>query len=133
MKDNAKDFSADSDHTLYYSYVYRNEKLPVNADNRTTVNADNRTTVNADNRTTVNADNRTTVNADNRTTINADNRLFGNLSLFFDQLLRFKNIETEWNVSGFSKKVEGSEEVILESLKNIGEVIQIESPPEKGG
>ena len=106
VKDNSKESTEDGDHTLYYSYVYKNEKLPVNADNRITVNPDNRTTVNADNRTTVNADNRTTVNADNRTTVNADNRLFGAVNVFFEQLLRFKNIETAWNVSGFSKKID---------------------------
>ena len=111
VKDNSTESSADSDHTLYYSYVYKNEKLPVNADNRTTVNADNRTTVNADNRLPV--------NADNRTTVNADNRLFGAVNIFFEQLLRFKNIETAWNVSGFSKKIDKSGEN-SETLENIG-------------
>lgn len=109
VKDNAKDSSKGSDHTSYYSYVYKNEKVPVNADNRVPVNADNRVPV------------------------NADNRLFGNLSLFFDQLLRFKNIEAQWNVSGFSKKVEGSQQMIMESLEKTGEIIQIKSPPENDG
>lgn len=118
------------DEVAYLSYIYNNEKLfvkgfetadeiqtgetrttvnaenrtTVNAENRTTVNAENRTTVNAENRTPVNAENRTTVNAENRTTVNAENRMFSNLGLFFSELFRFKNIETRWNISGFSKR-----------------------------
>ncbi len=123
----------DDEQVSYLSYIYKNEKIfvnelnqtdgkisdddetritvnaenrtTVNAENRTTVNAENRTTVNAENRTTVNAENRTPVNAENRTTVNAENRMFSNLNLFFQELFRFKNVETKWNISGFSKRL----------------------------
>ena len=49
-------------------------KMPVNVDNKTLVNVDNKMPVNVDNKTPVNVDNKTPVNVDNKTPVNVDNK-----------------------------------------------------------
>jgi hypothetical protein len=115
----------------YYSYVYKNNKLPVNGDQETSGNGNGRTPEDAEHRTPEDAEHRTPEDPEHRfssengghktpedpehrtpedpehrTPEDAEQRMFGTLSLFFSQLLRFKNTESEWNISGFTKAPE---------------------------
>lgn len=101
---------------VYRPYVYKTEKwVPEPSDGSDTDGSDAETRV-PDNPKTRVPDNPKTRVPDNPKTRVPDNpktrvpdnpktRMFGSLASYFDQLFAFKNIRTDWNISGFTKDV----------------------------
>lgn len=107
---------------VYYSYTYKDDSN-FEVDRIPESGAD-RVPENASHRIPENGSDRIPENGSDRIPENGTDRMFGELGIFLREFMKYKNIQTPWNLSGFTKT---DEELIRSIVDNVEPPIFVDS------